>query len=1010
MTFNKLALRICKMDSDDDINLDQQLPRASEILRYKPLRDAWDWLIIDEAQDITGRYIDFVEHLTNEVSYCIIAGDPRQEIYTGSRFFSDLWGKFKRDEKTNSNNNHSGENKFINNIRGCTLHYNHRSHPSIVKVLNIYSNFCFRTLHHDQISSKSKTEKNIKDSKDIKVDVKNNKDIKEIKTTKSKAVNILRCDRDQLSLTIAEELMKYKPNDVYIISPITVERFGLGTIFMSVKNYLAESSCIIPLQVLSDKNNNNSKYNTSDSVYNVGSARKLKGTERKIVILVGADISYTQYGIDDAEYKKALYVCLSRAIEKLVIIIPNDAKIDHTMPIASVINGLDSSSNSSSSNSSSSNNSSNSLIPLGEHKDGHGATPTKILKILTHMRVKDDISNNKASITCNDLTSSLATQWLMDPPTLVSGTLRIRFNEDFVGLYMEALLALKLGADVRSWEAIIKNPSKNIRVLNRMETIIAQSHGCFLETLPDKTYRLLLRSGESRVVPDDLLQCMEHCDESSSDNKFLGAFPKSSSDVKDKSSSDNKFLGAFPKSSSDIIKRAYVLSVLNYTSQIGKWWVASKDVLNAIEAAREEIERLIDALPDYLISSLDNESTTPSQKDTIKENIKSKDTSKGNKAIWGIPLNYNILCTRSSKTSSHIVGMADLLLKNTIIEMKFAQHKEAHIRQTAIYSAITGMPGVLINLLEGKTWYVKPANINEVGQFCRVALAIKNGRTRSMGRRIKCDVDLSGAVVVTLDVETDDGFPPNAPLMEVAGAACYFGTDDIEGTFSRCIESCVFRNEVHSNDVKSEAYPSGVNEVKSGKENKTSNITGLVRTKKDTHLEEENLRSKTRAWFNSLYGRKIGLVWGDCGDFQAAGIIGAYNSTDTKINKRDVKDNKSERSARDIKDDKLNIDLRDKKLDTDLRDNDKLNINLRDKKLDTDLNERCEKIKVINLRALYLSWLELNGCKRKSNTRLIDAVQHLFPNDFVWEPHRAFDDVVATIAVANAIIDLGHTL
>src|SRR5438105_15953056 len=128
--------------------------------------------------------------------------------------------------------------------------------------------------------------------------------------------------------------------------------------------------------------------------------------------------------------------------------------------------------------------------------------------------------------------------------------MRIRFNEDFVGIYIEALFALKIGAkDVfNQWEQIIKHPSTNLTVLSRSDTTLAQNQGRFLEMLPNNTNRLLLRYGEENKIPTDLAKCTD---------------------------------------------RAYVLTVLNYSSQVGKFWIASKDVLTAAIVHREELDKLI---------------------------------------------------------------------------------------------------------------------------------------------------------------------------------------------------------------------------------------------------------------------------------------------------------------------------------------------------------------------------------------------------------------------------------
>lgn len=789
--------------------LGDQIPAATSIMKEHPIIRKFDYLIIDEAQDICGKYQDFVSELNNIAKYVIFVGDPRQEIYPGSRFFSDLYSTSPE------------EYKF-------TMRYNHRSCSKIIEMLNLYSKSSFTTLHHDQLIGTTPEPNDIS------------------------GVKLITCDREVLSYAIATELCKYTPNDVYIITPVTVRKFGLGPVFMGVRNALVEAGCVYPLVTLSDEG----KYNPSDQIYYAGSARKLKGTERKTVILVGAEILYTQFGINEIEYRKLLFVCLSRAIENLIIIIPKYSAIDPESPFAKVIR-------------------------CDNENEFKFVAPAIIQKkLLTTLRIKDDLCASKTinidykelkpepddNIPKGSHTAPVCLFGDKKESSIVSSIMKIKHNEDFVGLYIEALVALKMGANVSKWQEIIKNPEKNIRVLSPSDTITSHSMGTFYETHKDGTIILLLRHGEKPSVPTELIECKD---------------------------------------------AAYVLTVLNYSAQIGKWWIASKTVLDAAKSVATELDKVIESVCNYIATKV------PLDSGTIPK--------------WGENVDKSIKCERSPLTSAWIKGIADLMFPNLVVELKFAMHRIEHLRQTAIYSALQDRPGLLINLFENKVYTVEPVIKTELDQYGRLLLALKNGKSSNLGKRIHCDKDLFGSVLVALDVETD-GFPPHAPLLEVGACAWYFGTEDIEGTFSMVINDAKTFDRAEASTIKT-------------KLSLASQLTGILpppNVEKSGNL----LRKNVTKWYNTLSGRKIGLVWGDCKDFEAAGLNSLHSGPS----------------------------------------------------------------KVINVYRLYKDWLELNGCKRHANTKLEDAVSHLFKSDFVFHPHRAYEDVCATVAIFNAIVDFGGSL
>ncbi|MFA6165816.1 MAG: AAA family ATPase, partial [Gemmatimonadaceae bacterium] len=56
-----------------------------------PAAERWDWLIVDEAQDVDATRGLVVEGLRPRARHFVAAGDPRQELYAGTSWFSTAW-------------------------------------------------------------------------------------------------------------------------------------------------------------------------------------------------------------------------------------------------------------------------------------------------------------------------------------------------------------------------------------------------------------------------------------------------------------------------------------------------------------------------------------------------------------------------------------------------------------------------------------------------------------------------------------------------------------------------------------------------------------------------------------------------------------------------------------------------------------------------------------------------------------------------------------------------------
>lgn len=198
------------------------------------------------------------------------------------------------------------------------LRYNHRSNAKLIELFNKFSKRYFTTLHHTQLvgatgstnSESKQTEKQdskeeqkslipfltetetksvsstspIPASMDSSADAEHDAIVNVTETKNSQTetpdekkgnsgVSLIIVPRERMGDALAVELMKHKPKDVYVIAPISVEKYNMGQIMLEARNRLVRSRCKYPLYTLTEY----AKYNPQDNVYFAGSSMKLKG-------------------------------------------------------------------------------------------------------------------------------------------------------------------------------------------------------------------------------------------------------------------------------------------------------------------------------------------------------------------------------------------------------------------------------------------------------------------------------------------------------------------------------------------------------------------------------------------------------------------------------------------------------------------------------------------------------------------------------------------------------------
>ena len=237
----------------------------------------WDMLIVDETQDVLAEHFKLIKQIAQNTKQLIFAGDPRQEVYPGSTFFSLLWRQ--------------------KNFKKFKLRYNHRSCPKIVSMLNQFSAVHFPEFHYQQIAA-------------------------------NKENGIMQATVEENSI---DDISKILVNqDSYLISPVSVKKYSSTDSIMTQlrQSVFSESQGSKYLKVVTQENKTSkTNLNLSQVIY-AGTSYFLKGTERESVAIVQANIPYHKLNLTYQQTIRLIFVALSRAKKNLYLFLDSPIKSD----------------------------------------------------------------------------------------------------------------------------------------------------------------------------------------------------------------------------------------------------------------------------------------------------------------------------------------------------------------------------------------------------------------------------------------------------------------------------------------------------------------------------------------------------------------------------------------------------------------------------------------------------------------------------------------------------------
>ncbi|XP_070189190.1 uncharacterized protein [Littorina saxatilis] len=243
----------------------------------------WDWVIVDEAQDVNYTHAFIVETLHESSGHLVVAGDPRQQLYEGATWFAEKW----KHEKS--------ENKF-------NLHKNHRSTPEIVAFLNEYSKENFPDLHFDQTTTRKSGNPVTKWQKKI----------------------------TNYAEQAGQFLAKSDHGDAYAITPFTVDKFRNEITTKTIQQVVHEEKPESFVRVYRSVQSNDVL--EKNDAYIIGTSKALKGTQCSRVVVYGLTAPYYPFIVSKQAVQRSFFVALSRAENHLHIMV--DERIQPDNPLA----------------------------------------------------------------------------------------------------------------------------------------------------------------------------------------------------------------------------------------------------------------------------------------------------------------------------------------------------------------------------------------------------------------------------------------------------------------------------------------------------------------------------------------------------------------------------------------------------------------------------------------------------------------------------------------------------
>lgn len=299
--------------------------QAAQALRRTPgAYNSIDLLVVDEAQDVTALEEGLITGLltargavaagvpaVSPFTGLIAAGCPRQEVYAGASWYSQMWTRAVNARHAACDGAACGS---ATDVKTHELRRNYRSAPNIVKAINAFSKEAFPTLHHDQVAVRTDedyTDESGEKFPSVSIFVVPNQ------TTKAETYQAV-------GKQVGAFMAAREPSDAYGLVPVTLGKFGVGPATTAARQSIhslrpSERTVVLDPSFEGKVPGKGDGDASGDDAYLLATSRRIKGTERSLVVAYAMDTDY-DITVDHAAMCKLLFVALSRARDRLIVV------------------------------------------------------------------------------------------------------------------------------------------------------------------------------------------------------------------------------------------------------------------------------------------------------------------------------------------------------------------------------------------------------------------------------------------------------------------------------------------------------------------------------------------------------------------------------------------------------------------------------------------------------------------------------------------------------------------
>lgn len=207
LTFDKYAYSLTKQTFDTYEMGKQDALRRLRSMASEGLR-LFDYLLVDESQDLSSLEFQMMRCLRDMCGKTVLAGDPRQEVFSDCGHFSRLWCI-------------SVSGRGVQKVH---LTNNYRSCICIVDALNNFARIHFASIGglEEQVSMRG--------------------DCSEVEMGEE-CVKVFDCkNMNVVGRSIAAHLSTRSLEEAYVISPMTCKAYNMDTVQMSISSDISEST------------------------------------------------------------------------------------------------------------------------------------------------------------------------------------------------------------------------------------------------------------------------------------------------------------------------------------------------------------------------------------------------------------------------------------------------------------------------------------------------------------------------------------------------------------------------------------------------------------------------------------------------------------------------------------------------------------------------------------------------------------------------------------------------